>query len=710
MRRIRSTMFFLFLLATANLFSLEERTDTANVKLPVHRVVLYKNGVGYFEHTGKVHGNQQVNIDFTTAQLNDVLKSMTVVDLSGGHISGVNYNSVAPLDERLRTLRLPLGAATTREEFLNALRGTRVEIKSNGTPVEGRLLSVETHPRLRDNKEEEKIFDVTLYTDAGEMRTFSLDPLTSVRVVDQDLNQEVGRYMELIASTHAKDLRRMTVSASGTGERNLFVSYISEVPVWKSTYRILLPETASGKTHLQGWAIVDNTVGEDWNNVELSLVAGAPQSFVQNLSQPLYIRRPVVELPRTAQLTPQMHEGAMIKDEIANSFKINANEVNGPARDKKQFQYANQSAIDVTAASPIVNTEAIGGMSTGAFQISAGNEPVAQAQEMGDLYEYRLKEPVSINKNQSALVPILSSVIETEKVTLWHEGARYALRSLWVRNTSGQTLDSGAFNVVDGGAFAGEGIMDILKPRERRLLSYAVEQGVRFKTDLSVDHDKVRHVYVRDGYIYGVRLVREHKSYIVENNDESSHAIVIEHPKRSNYALDKTSTPEETTTSQYRFKFEAAPTKTTKFIVNESYETTNSYGISTLSDDSLRYDVKTEQLPETLEKLLRPIMQQKHLIEELNEKSKNKSNDLANIERDQQRVRENMKALKGSAEEKVLTARYAKQFNEQEDMIEVLRKEILALTKQVAAENTKLNSMIKEFKYDDAIKAEQDKY
>ena len=85
----------------------------------------------------------------------------------------------------------------------------------------------------------------------------------------------------------------MSVSASGSGERELVVSYISEVPVWKSTYRIVLPRTP-GKPFLQGWAIVDNTVGEDWKDVKLSLVSGTPQSFIQNIPQPYYTRRPVV--------------------------------------------------------------------------------------------------------------------------------------------------------------------------------------------------------------------------------------------------------------------------------------------------------------------------------------------------------------------------------------------------------------------------------
>src|SRR6202040_2677238 len=108
-----------------------------------------------------------------------------------------------------------------------------------------------------------------------------------------------------------QDVRRMTISTTGNGERNLYLSYISEVPIWKTTYRIVLPTKTEKKPLLQGWAIVDNTIGEDWNDVELSLVAGAPHSFIQQLSQLYYGRRPAVPLPESVQLTPQTHAATL---------------------------------------------------------------------------------------------------------------------------------------------------------------------------------------------------------------------------------------------------------------------------------------------------------------------------------------------------------------------------------------------------------------
>ncbi len=280
-------------------------------KLPVRRVVLYKNGVGFFEHLGSAHGSQDVHIDFTSSQLNDVLKSLTVLDLSGGRITGVDYNSEAPLARRLATLRLALGEKPTQAEFLAALRGARIEVRSGTAPaITGKLLSIERKTRSSTTFTVETE-EISLITDAGEVRSVDLNPSTSVRILDSDLKLEVGRYLGLIAASRDQDVRRMTLSTTGSGDRNLYVSYISEVPIWKTTYRIVLPSKPDKKPLLQGWAIVDNTVGEDWNNVELSLVAGAPHSFIQQLSEPYYSRRPVVPLPENVQLSPQTHAATL---------------------------------------------------------------------------------------------------------------------------------------------------------------------------------------------------------------------------------------------------------------------------------------------------------------------------------------------------------------------------------------------------------------
>src|SRR3984957_17604175 len=202
----------------------DTRSDAAESssagKLPVRRVALYKNGVGYFEHLGRVRGSQDVHIDFTSAQLNDVLKSLTVLDLNGGRITGVDYNSEAPLARRLGTLRLALSERPSVSNFLGAPRGARIEVRGATAPaVTGKLLSVERKTRNSANWTSETE-EISLITDTGEVRTVDLNPATSVRIVDHDLQGEVGKYLGLIASAREQDGRRLTVSTPGAGGTN----------------------------------------------------------------------------------------------------------------------------------------------------------------------------------------------------------------------------------------------------------------------------------------------------------------------------------------------------------------------------------------------------------------------------------------------------------------------------------------------------------
>jgi len=126
----------------------------AEAKLPVRRVVLYKSGVGFFEHVGEVRGNQVVSIELTSGQLDDVLKSLTTVDLGNGRVSGITFNSTAPLAQRLRTLGLPLGAAAVAPQ-LRAVMAQNAEVTRLQSAVRERRSEIERiekdQARVREN-------------------------------------------------------------------------------------------------------------------------------------------------------------------------------------------------------------------------------------------------------------------------------------------------------------------------------------------------------------------------------------------------------------------------------------------------------------------------------------------------------------------------------------------------------------------------------
>jgi hypothetical protein len=509
----------------------------------------------------------------------------------------------------------------------------------------------------------------------------------------------------------------MTIASSGAGDRNIFVSYISEVPVWKSTYRILLPAKADAAPLLQGWAIVDNTVGEDWKDVELSLVAGAPQSFIQELSKPYYTRRPVIGLPETAMLTPQTHEGTM---ETADAIS----DMNG----------AVASPAPPAPAQPIggpISPGVVGGVTGGigagagqrvgylrAFKTAPGvakseaveveaeaerEDAVAYGQNMGDLFEYNLKEKVTILKNHSALVPIISSHIKAEKVTLWSAESTAPLRALWITNSSGLTLDGGAFNVLDDNAFAGEGIIDPLKPDERRLVSYAVDQAVRIEHKDNVEARPVTHIKIAKGVMVQTSEQRDHQRYVIRNTDTQARDVVIEHPVRTGWKLTDGLKPEETSASSYRFRVKVEPGKTAELKVDEVQPLQRRIALSNVTDDQIRIWFNDQTIKPELEQALRQIVQQKNKIAGIDQQMKTKETEVSVINLDQQRLRENMKALKGSPEEKALLQRYTRELNDQEDKLQAARTQMGDLAVQRAADQQQLDKMLQDVTLDQSI-------
>src|SRR5216683_447644 len=594
-----------------------EARESANptaAKLPVRRVVLYKNGVGYFEHLGRVRGSQDVHVDFTSAQLNDVLKSLTVLDLSGGKISGVDYNSEAPLARRLATLRLTLGENPTMADFLAALRGARLEVRSgSGAAMAGKLLSVEKKSRERDGATTEWT-EISLVNDSGEVRSAEVTPATSVRIAEKDLQVEVGRYLGLIASSRDQDLRRMTISTTGAGERNLYVSYISEVPIWKTTYRIVLPSKPEKKPLLQGWAIVDNTIGEDWNEVELSLVAGAPHSFIQELSQPYYGRRPVVPLPESVQLTPQTHAATLEAMPRLVSPHVMGGVPGGVAGGSMGGVIGGVIG-GMGGAPPPPKPSSVDEAEV--EEAREESEPVAEGNTIGDLFEYKLKECVTIRKNQSALVPILQTDIAAERVSLWREslGVARPLRALWVNNASSLTLDGGSFSVLDSNTFAGEGLVEAIKPGERRLLYYATDLGLLVDAKLYSDRDRVTRVRIYRGTMTTTSEEREKKTYIVRNEDTTPRTLVIEHPARPEWQLAEDGPkPEEKASGLYRFRLSVEPKKTERLVINEAKPLYTQYALNGITDGQIGVFLLQKSINPEIEKTLRAIVAQKNVV------------------------------------------------------------------------------------------------
>jgi hypothetical protein len=669
--------------------------------LPVRRVVLYKNGVGYFEHAGAVTGNQRVGIDFTSAQLNDVLQSLTVLDEGGGHIAGVNYNSTTPLAEQLKTLSLGLDDDPTSTELFQALRGQRVEVAgAPGGPVTGRLMSIESRTEKAGTGDAtvEKFY-LSVIASSGAVRVVELTSTLSVRPLDAGLQGQVDRYLELLSTARANGLRHLTLNALGQGQRQLRVSYISEVPVWKSTYRIVFPRS-EGDATIQGWAVVDNTVGADWDNVQLSLVAGAPQSFIQPLSQPLYTRRPEIPIAVNAQTTPQTHEAAEMSDKplhVELSGKLFA----------PQPGIASQT-VSAHVGSPTAIAEGAG--SGGGFGAGYGNGVgggvyrASDAFESGsvstnafdDFFSYALTQPVTIRKNESAMVPILQEQLPAEHVTLWADGDKSPLRAVWLNNTSKLTLDSGSFSVFEGGEFAGEGLVDPIHPGEKRLLSYAVDQAVKVRRGKDSNTSTLHHVAMHKGIMVESSTEIIESNYTIANGADELRTVVVEHPRRAHAELSSETAPAEATATAYRFRVVVKPHETATLHVAERAKLDQKISIGQENNFRAQYLINVSKYSPDLDQKLRPLVDAETAVSDLNVKIVGLQDKEKTLADDETRARDNVTALKGNEAAK----RFIEELSRAEDSLQQARQQRESFEKDREAAQAHLDALIAQISFD----------
>ncbi len=680
--------------------------------LHVTHVSLYKNGVGFFEHEGTVNGDATVRLDLTSAQLNDVLQTLTALDLGGGHITGANYNSTTPLDQQLRTLPLSLGEQPSQEDLFNSLRGARVDVLGSGASFTGRILALEIRPAAgltNDGKPAPEHRFLTVISDAGATRTLELTPNTIVHLLDPNLRGDLNTYLQLLDSNRTEGIRHLVLTDHGNGSRVLHVSFLSEVPVWKSTYRLLLTTPTTGSTTgpnstatLQGFSVIDNTTGEDWNNVQLSLIAGSPQSFLQPISQPIYDRRPEIPIAENAQTTPQTHESAEGKEPpptptvVPHAASGAPSEIDQALRTSARIP-KNISMMKDTGAPPPPMAESMNVEAAPELyeqQALASTQANTTTSAFDDFFAYNLTDPVTIPRNGSALVPILQAKLPAESVTLWSAQAPHPLRALWITNNSEATLDRGSFSVVENGAFAGEGLIDPVHPGERRLLSYAADQAVRVSTVELANNSRVTGISVSKGMLHATQSEVTSTEYTVDNAAPATRPVVLETPRLPGWTLDFGTQPAETTPNAYRFRLEAQPHAAAHLTVTQRRALDQVFSLTNTSEEQLTVYLGNNAADPRILAQLEPTFAAKRKVADLTAQISSLRAKERSINDDQKRLRDNLTALKSSAEERSLVRRYTNELNSQEDALADIHRQIATLQDQQNAASANLSNLI----------------
>ena len=649
--------------------------------IPIREVILYKSGVGYFERGGALLPGESGRLDFKASDMNDVLKSLTISGQNGDKITGLRYDSSEPLDQKLADFPFKINGQASLAVFLDQMRGAKVELKYgaetiSGTVVSGRVVKA-------DDKQPEREQLVVLL-DSGELRTLDLAAATSIRFADPKLQTQLRDYLTVVNQSRSTDKRSIYIDSSDAKERRIAASYMIPTPVWKSSYRLMFGDKP--EPTLEGWAIIDNTTGEDWTNVRLAVVSGRPVSFISNLYEPKYVTRQTVELPEDQAANPVVYNGAVTEAQLGTA--------NAPALAMRKgflgggmaggFPGAPQAAFDAAA-------ERVGVPSNVAVNVASG--------DLGELFEYSFSTPVTVKKDESAMLPFLQQPIGARKLLIYSENyGEHPMNAAELNNSTAKTLDGGPITVFDAASYAGEALMTTLKAGDKRLISYSVDLGTRVTTQFDSSRELVREIHVNRGILTARLAMDETKTYTIRNVDQKPKTLIIEHPERPGYKLVSLK-PAETTENAYRFEVKLAAGATEKFPVAEErvYETTTS--VSSLTPDVLLSYVQNKALSEAARSQLQQILDAKRQIADLDNQMQQVDHDNSSIISDQARIRQNIQSLNQVSGQQDQVQKYARQLATQEAALAASRDRWSALSKQKAAAESTLNTLIEKLSF-----------
>jgi hypothetical protein len=643
--------------------------------LPIREVILYKHGVGYFERSGELRAGEMARLDFKASDMNDVLKSLTIVDRNGGVIGGVRYDAAEALDKRLQDFPFAIDRQASLAAFLDQMKGARLELRLGSDTLAGTIVSARTSKPDEKTPERET---VVLLTDSGEIRTFDLGAASSVKLSDPKLQGLLRDYLTVLSGARSKDRRSVYIDAgittAGTATRQLSASYMTPSAVWKSSYRLIFGPQAEAT--LEGWAIVDNTSGEDWTNVKLSVVSGRPISFITQLYEPRYVQRPTVELAENQPVAPVVLQGA-----IAAGRGGAAN---------RAFAAAPAAAREALADSVLLKTE-----SGQASSIA----PTTDTRDLGELFEYSFSIPVSVKQGESAMLPFLQQKIGARKLLIYMESfGLHPMNAAEIANSTGKTLDGGPITVYDANAYAGEALVETLKAGDKRLITYGIDLGARVTTAFDSLKANIREIHFTRGVLTTRNAVEETKTYTIKNVDPRRKTVIIEHKQRPGYKL-LDGKPSETTADAYRFEVNVGGNATETFAVREERVYDQTISITSITPDVIATFLQNKALSEAGRRQLDQVAQKKREIAANDGQLRQAQADLNSLTQDEERQRRNIESLRNVAGQQDLVQQYARQLAAAEVKLAGLRDQDSALQRKKTTLDGELNGLIEKAEF-----------
>ena len=637
-------------------------------ELPLTRVVLSNAGLGQFTRSGAVTAGAEVDLSVRLDQVDDVLKSLTIFDKAGA-IGVVSLPGKAPLTELFKDLPFGPKALTSQAELLNALVGAEVEIEGP-VAAKGRVFHVDVETTtLPNNGGAASRHRLTLMTDKGFVQAI-LEDVTALRFSDAKLQAEIARALSGLAENDAKDSRRLSVNFAGEGEREAAISYIVAAPVWKTSYRLVLP-AKGGDARLQGWAVLETLTGGDWSHIDLTLVSGNPIAFRQPLYTALFADRIEIPTATSALLKPSTDE----QEEVVSAE---------PPRPMRHARVAGEFA----KSPPLAAMAAAPAPAPPPELATAAN--AAEAEEASTQVLYRFPAKVSLENGHTLMAPIIDRPIVAERVWLYQPSVSWGhpFAAVRLRNTGDAGIPPGLITAFetdsDGRAnFVGDAQLPLLAKGATKFVTFALD------TRTDIRREDAGTVQTTLGKASRGVLTIETRSrrtlrYEVAAPADEDRVIVVEEAREDGWAPASEMKDVEKTPSQFRYSLTAAAGKTTNAALVLQRADSEIVELSTLEPSDVL--ARLDGLQNASAALKDAVAKLSGFVEAIN--ATQAKRDALEAERtkigeDQTRLRENLKSV-GPATD--LGRRYIETLKAQEDRFGEIAKLDAAAEKELAAE------------------------
>jgi hypothetical protein len=399
---------------------------------------------------------------------------------------------------------------------------------------------------------------------------------------------------------------------------------------------------------------------------------------VSQLYAPKYVTRPNAELADDHAAQAVVHSGAFEPEQLKA--------VNG------------RLAKDLPAAAPraAMMLGSAGAQMADAKSEFAPSSILADAigRELGDLFEYRIAQPVTIRKNESAMLPFLQQQIDGRKLLIYSDHAsQHPTNAAELTNTSGKTLDGGPITVYDAGAYGGEALMETLKSGDKRLISYAVDLGTRITEAFGGKQAMVREVHASRGMLTTKYAAEDTRTYTIRNVDQKAKTLILEHPLRQGYTL-LNQKPTEKTAANYRFEIPLAAGATQEFVVNEERVYDQSTAVTNMTPDILVSYIQNRSLSDAGRRQLQRIADQKRLIAANDAALQEADAQTRQFTSDEDRVRRNIQSLNNVSGQQQQVQSYARQLDTIEQQLAGLRDKQADLQKKKTALQSDLDKLV----------------